>query len=253
MESLHWLGGLCSSDSALHGGLLLGLFAAGAAGSVIHCGPMCGVFVLGQMAERMARLPPERLCERQRIGNGLLLPYHLGRLTTYAALGALAAGSASVLGQAAWFGSLSAALLVIAAMLFLAHVLQRILPSGIRFAPGIRLDRAPRLWSRLITGVTRRIRRGSLSGTYLLGVALGFLPCGFLYAAIAAAAASARPGMGAAAMVAFGLGTTPALMVIGIAGHAAGRRWNRAVAMAAPVLMVLNAVLLLALAWQRVT
>ncbi len=91
MESLQWLGSLCTRDTALQGGLLLGLFAAGAAGSVVHCGPMCGVFVLGQVSERMARLPSGQLCERQRIGNGLLLPYHLGRLTTYAGLGALAA------------------------------------------------------------------------------------------------------------------------------------------------------------------
>jgi hypothetical protein len=247
LESLHWLGALCTPDTALRGGLLLGLFVAGAAGSVVHCGPMCGVFVLGQMSERMARLPPERLCERQRISNGLLLPYHLGRLTTYAGLGTLAAGSAALFGRVAWFGSLSAVLLVIAAMLFLTHALGRILPSG--GWP----DRAPRFWGRLIGGVTRQIHRGSVFGEYLLGVALGVLPCGFLYAAIAAAAASARPAMGAAAMVAFGLGTTPVLMVVGIAGNAAGRRWNRGVTAAAPVLMVLNAILLLALAWQRVT
>jgi sulfite exporter TauE/SafE len=247
LESLHWLGEFCTSDTALRGGLLVGLFAAGAAGSVVHCGPMCGVFVLGQMSERMARLPPERMCERQRIGNGLLLPYHLGRLTTYAGLGALAAGSAAVFGQVAWFSRLSAGLLVVAAALFLTHALGRILPIGIR------LDRATRIWSKLINRFTRRIRRGSVAGEYLLGVALGFLPCGFLYAAIAAAAASARPGMGAAAMLAFGVGTTPVLMIVGIAGNAAGRRWNRGVTLAAPVLMILNAMLLLALAWQRVT
>jgi sulfite exporter TauE/SafE len=247
LESLHWLGGLCTRDTALQGGMLLGLFAAGAAGSIVHCGPMCGVFVLGQMSERMARLPPERLCERQRIGNGLLLPYHLGRLTTYAGLGAMAAGSAAVLGQFPWFRSLSAVLLTIAALLFLTHALGRILPA---FG---KIGRAPRFWGRMIGLVTQRIARGSVLGGYLLGVALGFLPCGFLYAAIAAAAASARPEVGAAAMVAFGLGTTPVLMVIGIAGQVAGRRWSRGVTSAAPALMVLNAALLLLLAWQRLT
>jgi len=242
LESLQWVGGLCSPETALQGGLLLGLFAAGVAGSLVHCGPMCGVFVLGQMSEHMARLPAERLCERQRIGNGLLLPYHLGRLTTYAGLGALAAGSAGVFGRVAWFGKLSAVLLVVAAMLFLMQAAGRIAPA-----------RAPRFWGKLISGFTRRIRRGSVFGEYLLGLALGFLPCGFLYAAIAAAAASERPEVGAAAMVAFGLGTTPALMVVGIAGHAAGQQWNRGITAAAPALMVLNALLLLALAWQRVT
>jgi sulfite exporter TauE/SafE len=189
------------------------------------------------MSERMTRLRPERMCERQRIGNGLLLPYHLGRLTTYAVLGAVAAS----FGQVAAFGRFPAALLTLAAGLFLAQAL------------GVGFDRAPRFWARLMGGATRRIPRGSLSGEFLLGLALGFLPCGLLYAAIVAAAASGRALMGAAAMLAFGAGTMPILMLIGIAGHAAGRRWNDGVRAAAPVLMVLNALLLLGLAWQRVT
>jgi sulfite exporter TauE/SafE len=239
-QDLHWLGALCTSATTLQGSLLLGLFVAGAAGSVVHCGPMCGAFVLGQMSERMARLPSERLCERQRIGNGMLLPYHLGRLTTYAALGA---ASATALAQLAWFTRLSAALLTIAAMLFFTHAIGRL---G-------RIDRAPRAWGRLIGTVTSHLPRDTLLGEYSLGVTLGFLPCGFLYAAIASAAASSSPAMGAAAMIAFGLGTAPVLMLIGIAGHAGGRRWNRGITAAAPALMIVNAVLLLALAWQRLT
>jgi sulfite exporter TauE/SafE len=245
MTDLHWLGALCTSDTALRGGLVFGLFVVGAAGSVVHCAPMCGAFVLGQMSERMARLPHARLCERQRISNGMLLPYHLGRLCTYAGLGAASAGSAAVLGQAAWFGWLSAALLVLAAMLFLALALRRALP-GLRS-----FERAPRFWGAILARLTRSIPRGTAAGEFLLGIALGFLPCGFLYAALAAAAASGRPALGAAAMAAFGLGTVPSLMLVGIAGHAAGRRWNRGVAVAAPALMVLNAMLLLVLAWQR--
>ena len=245
MENLFWLSSLCTSDSALQGGLLLGLFAAGAAGSVVHCGPMCGAFVLGQTSERMARLPSGGLCERQRIGSGLLLPYHLGRLTTYAGLGALAAGSAAIYGNLSWFGSLSAALLTIAALLFLAQALARFLPVAGD------LGRPPRFWGRLIGLFAWRIPRGSFFGGYLLGVALGFLPCGFLYAALTAAAAAAQPAIGAMAMVAFGAGTAPVLMVIGVAGQAAGRRFSRGVMVAAPVVMVLNAVLLLVLAWNR--
>jgi sulfite exporter TauE/SafE len=224
LEGLHWLGGLCTSDTALQ-----------------------GVFVLGQMSERMARLPPERLCERQRIGNGLLLPYHLGRLTTYAVLGAAAAKSAAVLGHFSWFRSVSAILLMIAALLFLTRALRRVLPA---FG---KIDRAPWFWGRLIGLLTGRIARGSVLGEYLLGIALGFLPCGFLYAAVTAAAASARPELGAVVMVAFGLGTAPVLMVIGVAGHAAGRRWNRGISKVAPALIALNAALLLLLAWQRLT
>ena len=181
----------------------------------------------------------------------MLLPYHLGRLTTYAMLGAVTAGSAAVLGRLVWFGPLSAGLLVLAAVLFLTHALRRIAPSGARIMAW--LDRGPRRWGQLLARLTRRIPRGSGPGEFLLGVTLGFLPCGFLYAALAAAAASARPAVGAAAMLAFGLGTAPALMLVGIAGHAAGRRWHRCVAVAAPALLAFNAVILLVLAWQRIS
>lgn len=214
----------------LTSGLFLGLFLAGAAGSTMHCVPMCGGFVLGQVADGLARVPAAQLCEWRRITKGALLPYHLGRLTTYAGLGA-AAGFGT--GRLPWFGTVSAALLLLGATLFVMHV-ARILPG---------LERAPAGWNRLVTRMARRA-----GGGYPLGVALGFLPCGFLYAALASAASSGTSLLGAAAMLAFGLGTAPALIAVGIAGQAAGRRWQRAIAVAAPAVMALNAALLLVLA-----
>ncbi len=219
----------CAS-SAWSGGLLLGLFVAGTVGSTMHCVPMCGGFVLGQVADAMARLPAARLCEWRRVSRGVLMPYHLGRLTTYAGLGAL--GGAAT-GKLPWFGFVSAGLLLLGAALFLAHV-ARVLPG---------LDRAPAGWTRVIARLTRHTNDG-----YPLGIVLGFLPCGFLYAALATAAASGSALFGALGMLAFGLGTMPALIAVGIAGQAAGRHWQRGVAVAAPVVMSLNAVLLAALA-----
>ena len=244
MEHLPGLLAFCAPDTVLQGALLVGLFVAGAAGSVMHCAPMCGVFVLGQVADRMARLPPHALCEASRVRAGLLLPYHLGRLTTYAALGATGAASAAFFATAGWARPISAVLLLLAAGLFAAHAAGRLFGAAWS-------DRAPVWWSRTLGRASRGIRRGGAGGEFLLGVALGFLPCGFLYAAIAAAAASGRPLLGAASMLAFGLGTAPSLMVVGIAGQAAGRRWNRAITAAAPAVMALNAALLLVLAWQR--
>jgi sulfite exporter TauE/SafE len=226
---MHMLTALCGAYLA-PGGLLLGLFVAGAAGSTMHCVPMCGGFVLGQVADGMARLSAPRLCEWQRIGRGALLPYHLGRLTTYAGLGAL--GGAAI-GRLPWFALVSAGLLLCGAVLFVAHV--------VRIAPGV--DRAPVGWTRAIARLARRA-----GGGYPLGLVLGFLPCGFLYAALASTAASGNPLLGAIGMLAFGLGTVPALVAVGIAGLAAGRRWQRAVATAAPAVMLLNAALLAALA-----
>jgi uncharacterized protein len=229
------------------GGLLLGLLLAGVAGSPMHCVPMCGGFVLGQVADRMAALPAARFCEWRRLRAGVLGPYHLGRLTTYAGLGALAGLGGAAAGRLVWFGWLSGLLLLLAAGIFLAHAVRRF--SG--RAGTHRFARAPlpgAAWNLMLARITRNIDRTRWRGGYALGVALGFLPCGFLYAALAAAASSGSAMLGAAGMLAFGLGTAPALIVLGVAGQAAGRHWQRAIAAAAPIIMVLNAGLLVALA-----
>jgi len=224
---------------------VLGLLLAGAAGSAAHCVPMCGGFVLGQVADRMARLPAARLCEWRRVSNGALLTYHLGRLTTYAGLGAMAGLGGGAVGRLPWFGWLSGALLLLAALLFLSQAMRRLAP---RFGwhAGWKLE--PVGWNSALARITRGLNGTGTGGGYLLGVALGFLPCGFLFAALAASAASANPVHGALAMLAFGLGTVPALIAVGIAGQTAAHRWRDGVAILSPAVMLLNAALLIVLA-----
>jgi hypothetical protein len=237
---------LCT-PGVVQGSVIVGLFVAGAAGSVTHCAPMCGGFVLGQVADRMSRISAPQMCESQRLRAGLLLPYHAGRLTTYAALGAVTASSAAVLGRAPWFTALSTMLLVVAALLFLSQAASRIWPGHPTFmgGPG---GNAQAAWARLIRKLTFRLDRGRPSNGFVLGLALGLLPCGFLYGALFAAATTSRPELGALAMLAFGAGTVPALMIVGLVGRAAGERWLRVMRLACPPLLALNATLLLTLA-----
>ncbi len=230
------LAAICGPGQAERGLFLVpALLLAGLAGSVVHCAAMCGPFVLGQVADGMARLPAARMCQGARLRGSLLLPYHAGRLATYAALGA----------GAGWLGGLRlphllpAVLLALAAAGFLVLALRRFQPAmagGRRTNPGI-------------TALAARFGGiGKLRGLPL-GLALGLLPCGMVYAALAAAA-SAGPIIGGLAMLAFGLGTVPALIAVGLLGHAAARRWQGAVNRAAPWLLTGNAAMLMVLAWR---
>ena len=79
---------------------------------------------------------------------------------------------------------------------------------------------------------------------YVLGVTLGFLPCGLLYGAVAVAAATADPLAGAFGMLAFTLGTVPSLVAIGYTGHLAGTLWKRIPPICGSLLMGINALVL---------
>ena len=249
-----FLGTLCGAIP-LEGGLVVGLFLAGAAGSTLHCGPMCGGFVLGQVADRLAVMPAGTMCERRRIGSALLLPYHAGRVLTYAALGAVAGFGGAARSDVPY---LAAGLLMLAAGLFVLMAWRRSAGRFGRAAVRTRVRRVPVAGGLSPTPALPPKGGGPgwmpLSfpwGTprgVSLGVLLGFLPCGFLYGGLAAAAASHDPLMGALGMAAFGAGTMPALIAVGIAGHAAGRKWQAAIASVAPFVLVVNAALLVLLA-----
>jgi len=208
--------------------LILALFMAGLVGSAGHCAGMCGPFVLAQVGARG---------ELNRLSGATLLPYHLGRGTTYIALGMLLAAPFGLLSRLPQLHWIPVAMLVAAAALFLVQALRGwnliggATPGFLKHAGG--LFAKPLGW------------RG-----YALGVVLGFLPCGLLYAALGAAAATADPVAAAAGMLGFVLGTMPMLVAIGLIGHGAAAHWRDLARKAMPVIATVNAVVLLAMAWR---
>jgi sulfite exporter TauE/SafE len=207
---------------------------------------MCGPLVLAQVSRNWARLKIGDICPRQRIRQGLLLPYHVGRLISYSGLGALAASSGALVGGVSGLGAVPAILLALGAVLLFGQALARLMPGRISG-----LLHLPLGWGARVSSLAGRIDRDSPLGALLFGIVLGFLPCGLLYAALAVAASLPGPLEGGMAMFAFGLGTVPSLMALGVLGQMAGQRWTQAVAKAAPVLLLLNAAVLATMAWQR--
>lgn len=218
------------------GSLLISLVMAGLIGGLTHCTGMCGPFVLSQVTSRLEAIPASQMREWHRLTGAALLPYQLGRTTTYAALGAALALAAGSLGDMKGLRWLSAGLLALAALLFLGYAIPKlklVLPGG---------RKAETWWSAKVSRAARPLFSTPTGWRgYALGVMLGFIPCGLLYGALAAAASSGDPVAGAFGMIAFAMGTMPALLGVGIAGHLAGQRWSGIVAKVAPVLLLLNA------------
>ncbi len=217
-------------------GLIGSLFTVGLAGSIAHCAGMCGPFVLAQVPAARGAASGSVLMR------GALLPYHLGRLTTYTLLGAAAGGLGGSLAQAlpqsrlvlGLFLMLAAALVLVQALKGLGILWTAPVGTALGSSAGATLARIARP---LLS------RRDGLSG-YALGVALGFLPCGLLYGALAAAAGTGSALTGALALAVFTASTVPVLIAIACAGAGIVQRWRGLAGALVPPLQAINAAVL---------
>ena len=133
-------------------------------------------------------------CARPAAG---LAAWHAGRLLSYAALGAAAGAAGAILPGPAWVPALLAVLF----LAVFAAALAGLLPEPRVMLPGL-------------ASASRLLREGrGPAARFGFGLVNGLIPCGLVYSALAIPVALAHPLPGAVAMLAFGLGTLPALSV----------------------------------------
>ncbi len=148
-----------------------------------------------------------------KFGGGALfsLAYNIGRVLSYAILGAVMGLLGKALIAAGLFGKFQGIMPIIAGLFMIL--------IGIDL-----LGYAPR-WLKLITtGLFPHVLSDRLIGSqlkkrtpvpFVLGILNGLIPCGLLYAVGVKAAATADPVQGMMTMAAFGAGTLPALLLAG--------------------------------------
>jgi uncharacterized protein len=214
------------------------VFAAGFAGS-FHCIGMCGGFACG-----LGRDPRGRGATMLRH-----LLYNSGRLTTYCFLGALAGalGQLVCTRQGTTFmllgGSLDAAeriLAIVAGLLMIAMALQffGLLQAFHRLAIGFG---SSTFALSLRTLMTTRSRAAPLA----FGVFNGFLPCPLVYAFAAEAASTTQALPGFLTMASFGIGTFPAMLMMGGLGRVLAPAWRqRGVRLAGGCILILGLITL---------
>jgi sulfite exporter TauE/SafE len=139
--------------------------------------------------------------------------YHLGKLTTYTVLGALAGLMGAWVPGPSWVVSLVA----FALLLWFSAALLGWVPE-----PKLKLPGLTRLGIRAAKG-------RSWPSRLLLGVVNGLLPCGLLYASLGLAVGSGSVLGGALVMFTFGLATVPGLLAatFGVRRLLVRYRWTR--------------------------
>jgi uncharacterized protein len=214
------------------------LFAAGFAGS-FHCIGMCGGFACA-----LGRDPRGRGATVLRH-----LLYNTGRLTTYCFLGGLAGAlgqvictpqGTTVLLMGGALDSAQRILAVVAGLLMIGMALQffGLLQGFHRLASGYGGSTFAMSLRSLLTA---RGRAAPLA----FGVFNGFLPCPLVYAFVAESASAAGALPGFLTMASFGLGTFPAMLMMGGVGRALAPTWRqRGVWLAGSCILLLGLVTL---------
>jgi hypothetical protein len=202
-------------------------FALGLAGG-LHCAGMCGPIVLAM------DVPVRGVGAGRRLR--LHAAYHAGRIATYSLLG-LAAGSlggaASSLARWESMAALVSGILMLVTAILMVGAWRR--PDLVQIGPASWLTR----------GAGKLIQSPSPLRKLWMGLMMGWLPCGMVYAALLAAASTAGAIEGALLMAAFGVATSLPLLAIGLASTALGasvRRWSPKLAPLA--IAVLGAILI---------
>jgi len=209
---------------------LFPIFVVGLLGSV-HCGAMCGGIV-GALSFGPSLTPPRtragvvvialRPAISDRAGSHVAA-YNLGRIASYMTAGALAGGVA----QGA--GTLSALPHLQAAAYWLANGMLVALGLHLMNAwTGIaHLEKAGQLVWRHVRPQLARIGPPDTPGRmFAAGALWGWLPCAMVYSVLVTAMLSGSMVSGALTMLAFGLGTLPMMLALGLAG-ARLRGWLR--------------------------
>jgi len=182
--------------------LLAAAFGAGLLGSA-HCLGMCsgisGLFAVGAtVASFKTQIP-------------LAIAYNLGRVLSYTFLGAMVAAiGGTVVGA---IPSLAVPVRLVSGLLIIVVGLQ-VAFNWQLLAPVERVGAV--FWNRLAPQAKGLIPATSIASAAGLGLIWGWLPCGLVYGALLLAATTADPVGGGLVMIAFGLGTMPAMIATGL-------------------------------------
>ena len=214
---------------------LIPMFMLGFLGSG-HCVGMCGPLVFsipGQTGKVMSHVY-----------------YHMGRMATYVCIGviigSISSGIAKIVGSpdstgSPWIFQIQAGLSGISAICLFLFGLVRL---GVFREPNVLELVFPDKFPGYRKIIASAMVDKTALGMFLLGLILGFLPCGLSFAAFARVLPAGGAINGGLLVLAFGLGTIPALLLMGTSASALFRRFRKQSDILSGLLMIYMAVML---------
>jgi hypothetical protein len=205
--------------------LVIAAFIMGGIGSV-HCIGMCGPLALS--------LPVITHNPTSRFISTLL--YNIGRVATYALLGAIfgvLGMSFALFGYQQWL-SIALGLLI---LLFLVLPKQNFISK--------KSNVVMTFFGEIRNWLGDLFHRKNYRSVFFIGLLNGLLPCGLVYMAVAAAISTASVAKSSLFMAMFGLGTLPVMWSIAFFGSSINMSMRRNIKKLYPYIMLVMALLLI--------
>ena len=226
----------------------LALFLIGFLGGFSHCIGMCGGFVVTYTIKIAENEPQTDLSYFQKIIPHFL--YNTGRLLTYTILGEIFGFIGGTLGVVFAIQNFQGGLQLLAGIfmllmgLDLAGLIPNLAPDAF---PGVNI------FKRMVNALFVKVNRKNI---FILGMVLGLIPCGLVYAVGAKAAATQSVFGGFLTMLIFGLGTFPAMLLTGITANLFSAKFRVRLYRIAAIMVILLGILTIfrgidALGWYK--
>ncbi len=192
-----------------------------------HCIGMCGPIALA--------LPRKSTAYLRFVFSRLI--YNTGRVITYVTLGVLVGLFSQIISISGYQQGLSITVGIIL-----------LLTLGWQKLRGL-FQKMESLPNKLIGKATNRIKalfsNNSLGSLFLIGVLNGFLPCGFVYMALATALTFGSVESSLLFMTGFGIGTIPAMLGISLAGSFISATFRRKLQKLSPYFIAVVGIILI--------
>lgn len=209
-------------SNSLYSGDVLGLitlvFITGLTGSFTHCIGMCGPLAIAQSSVRMMNLKSKEMSQIQKIKVSFLTPYYLGKAVTYCLLGSILYLFSLQFSDSKILSWLAALVLLLTALFYLLSGVLR----DFTFLKFTAFKPYRKFHTFIINKASHLTYQPYGLKGFLLGMILGLIPCGLVYATLITAT-TYSPNLLVLNFVlfTFGISTIPGLFVASYLGNLA--------------------------------